>query len=107
MDYKDIEKGITFTKITVSKKDYIQNSLGESFSINWLLESVYPVGSIYLSINGVNPANLFGFGTWEQIKDRFLLAAGDTYQAGSIGGEAEHTLTELEMPAHDHEFDRH
>ena len=89
------------------KKDYIQNSLGESFSMNFLLESVYPVGSIYLSINDINPANLFGFGTWEQIKDRFLLAAGDTYQAGSIGGEAEHTLTELEMPAHDHEFDRH
>lgn len=89
------------------KKDYMQNSLGESLSISLLLESIYPVGSIYLSINEINPANLFGFGTWEQIKDRFLLAAGDTYQAGSIGGEAEHTLTELEMPAHDHEFDRH
>ena len=37
----------------------------------------------------------------------FLLGAGPTYPAGSTGGEAEHTLTELEMPAHDHEFDRH
>ena len=66
------------------KKDYIQNSLGESFSMNFLLESVYPVGSIYLSINDINPANLFGFGTWEQIKDRFLLSAGDTYMGGGL-----------------------
>ena len=66
------------------------------------LESVYPVGSIYLSVLETNPATLFGFGTWEQIKDKFLLAAGDTYAAGSEGGEATHTLTVDEMPAHTH-----
>lgn len=59
--------------------------------------SVYPVGSIYLSVNSTNPAELFG-GTWAQLKDRFLLAAGDTYAAGSTGGEAQHTLTEAELP---------
>lgn len=47
----------------------------------------------------------FGFGTWEQIKDRFLLSAGDDYAAGEIGGEAEHTLTIDEMPAHRHDFE--
>ena len=72
-----------------------------------ILETVYPVGAIYISVNSINPATLFGFGTWNQIEDRFLLAAGPTYTAGSTGGEAEHTLTELEMPAHDHDFDRH
>ena len=36
-----------------------------------------------------------------------MLAAGNNYPAGSTGGEAEHILTEEEMPAHDHEFDRH
>lgn len=61
----------------------------------------YPVGSIYLSVNDTSPAELFG-GTWEQLKDRFLLAAGDTYAAGSTGGEAQHTLTEQEMPSHAH-----
>ena len=60
--------------------------------------SVYPVGSIYISVSGTNPSELFG-GTWEQLKDRFLLAAGDTYAAGSTGGEAQHTLTEAELPA--------
>ena len=62
---------------------------------------VYPVGSIYISVNSTSPASLFG-GTWEQIEDRFLLAAGSTYGAGSTGGEAVHTLTVDEMPAHNH-----
>ena len=62
---------------------------------------IYPVGSIYMSVNATSPASLFG-GTWEQLKDRFLLAAGDTYAAGSTGGEAKHTLTVDEMPTHRH-----
>lgn len=66
-----------------------------------LANKLYPVGSIYMSVNATNPAELFG-GTWEQIKDRFLLAAGDAYAAGSTGGEAEHTLTVDEMPTHSH-----
>lgn len=61
----------------------------------------YPIGSIYMSVNNINPANFFG-GSWERIKDKFLLSAGDTYSAGDIGGEAEHTLTINEMPSHDH-----
>ena len=64
-------------------------------------KKIYPVGSIYISANSTSPANLFG-GTWEQIKDRFLLAAGDVYTAGSTGGEAQHTLTVSEMPSHNH-----
>lgn len=43
-------------------------------------------------------------GTWEQIKDVFLLAAGDTYIAGTTGGEASHTLTVDEMPKHSHKL---
>lgn len=62
---------------------------------------VYPVGSIYLSINSTSPASLFG-GTWEQLEDRFLLGAGSTYSAGNTGGESTHTLTESEMPEHFH-----
>lgn len=67
-----------------------------------LLNVIYPVGSIYISAVNQNPGTLFGFGTWEQIKDRFLLAAGSSYSAGSTGGEATHTLTEDEMPSHNH-----
>lgn len=64
---------------------------------------VYPVGSIYLSVNATSPASLFG-GTWERIEDRFLLAAGSTYTAGDMGGEAAHTLTVSEMPSHNHTY---
>ena len=52
-------------------------------------DKIYPVGSVYMSINSTDPTNLFG-GVWEQIKDRFLLSAGNTYTAGSTGGKAEH-----------------
>ena len=73
-----------------------------------LWDQIYPVGSIYLSVNATNPSVLFG-GTWEQVKDRFLLACGDTYSNGSTGGSAthihntgNHTLTVDEMPSHNH-----
>ena len=65
---------------------------------------IYPIGSIYISVNNTNPATIFG-GTWEQIKDRFLLSAGNSYTAGSTGGEATHTLTVDEMPSHRHSSD--
>ena len=55
-----------------------------------------------MSTSSVNPNELFGFGTWSQIKDTFLLACGSTYAAGTSGGEATHTLTVNEMPKHSH-----
>ena len=58
---------------------------------------IYPIGAIYLSVSATNPAILFG-GKWEQIKDRFLLAAGDTYNAGSTGGAATVTLQNTHLP---------
>lgn len=61
----------------------------------------YPIGSYYWSSVATNPKDLFG-GEWEQIKDKFVLAAGDTYSAGGTGGEATHTLTINEMPTHHH-----
>lgn len=66
-----------------------------------ILLSVYPVGSVYIGTADINPALLFG-GRWERIKDKFLLACGDTYSAGDEGGEATHTLIVEEMPSHNH-----
>lgn len=74
---------------------------GHSISIKELLDAVYPVGSLYMSVNSAEPSILFG-GMWERLKDRFLLAAGDSYAAGATGGEAAHTLTVNEMPKHHH-----
>lgn len=71
-----------------------------------LSDILYPIGSIYLSVNNINPGSLFG-GTWEQIKDTFLLACGDNHQAGSTGGEENHTLTTDEIPVHTHKQNSH
>lgn len=55
-------------------------------------QDIYPIGSIYMSVNDTNPSLVFG-GTWQQIKDRFLLASGDTYDNGQTGGSATHVPT--------------
>lgn len=66
-----------------------------------MLETIYPVGSIYMSVNEANPGVLFG-GTWEQIKDKFLLSSGDTYAAGAEGGSPTVALAEANLPSHRH-----
>lgn len=66
--------------------------------VSQLLDLFYPVGSIYTSTKNTNPAATLG-GTWTQIKDRFLLCAGDSYSAGATGGSATHAHTSA---AHTH-----
>lgn len=66
-----------------------------------LVDLIYPVGAIFLTTTSTNPGTYLG-GTWVQLKDRFLLGAGDTYAEGATGGEATHILTINEMPSHYH-----
>lgn len=54
-----------------------------------IVDMVYPTGSIYITVTPIDPGWIFG-GTWEQIEDRFLLAAGSTYACGSEGGAESH-----------------
>ena len=77
------------------------NSQTDTYSCEYINDMIYPVGSIYMSVNNINPSTLFG-GTWEQLKDRFLLGAGSTYSNGATGGSATHKLTVNEMPSHKH-----
>ena len=65
------------------------------------LLDIYPIGSIYISVNSTSPASLFG-GTWQILNDVFLLAAGSYANAGTFGGEAAHALTVNEIPSHAH-----
>ena len=75
-------------------------AVNEALADKWA--DIYPIGSIYLTVDPTfDPSTTFG-GTWEQIKDRFLLASGNTYTSGDEGGEATHTLTTQEIPAHKH-----
>lgn len=82
--------------ITVEKIRAAINALYDDLPPN-----PYPVGALYWSSQPTDPGTLFG-GTWTQIKDKFILAAGDTYQAGSNGGEANVTLEIDQIPMHKH-----
>lgn len=79
----------------------LNTALNDRTSAYAIVNLIYPVGSIYMSVADVSPQVVFG-GTWERIKDRFLLASGDSYDNGSVGGEADHVLTVEEMPSHTH-----
>lgn len=70
-------------------------------STQLVLDVMYPVGSIYMSINDSNPTTMFG-GVWEKIEDKFLLGSGDGFELGATGGEERHKLTAEEMPSHSH-----
>jgi hypothetical protein len=69
-----------------------------------ILEAVYPVGSVYVSLtNSSNPADILGFGTWEALPAGYgLVAQGTataedgstlTFTAGEKSGEFKHQLT--------------
>ncbi|EAX77400.1 hypothetical protein TVAG_422370 [Trichomonas vaginalis G3] len=62
-----------------------------------ILETLYPIGSIYTSMNSTNPETVLGFGTWEQIVDKFLYCANSSKQTGGSK-----KITEANLPAHTH-----
>ena len=73
---------------------------------NVVLDTYFPVGSIYLSVNSTNPSNYFG-GTWEQFANGRTLVGVDTSQTEfnsveKTGGEKNHKLSIAEMPSHNH-----
>ena len=95
---------------------YIIGNDGTPQRVDGIGNELYPVNSIYMSTGNTSPASMFG-GTWEQIKDRFLLCSGDSYAANTTGGSASvsHThsvtakgsiggtaLTVAQIPAHNH-----
>lgn len=98
---------------SISDVTSLQTSLNDKIEASDLLDLIYPVGSIYMSVNSTSPATLFG-GTWQKIEGRFLLASGttsgeeptidNTYTLGDTGGSATVTLTAAQsgVPAHNH-----
>lgn len=77
------------------------NSLRTITNTADLADRTYPPGSLYWSSSSTSPAALLG-GVWARVKDRFALAAGSSYTAGTNGGEAVHLLTLSEFPSHNH-----
>ncbi|KAI5492584.1 phage tail repeat-like family [Trichomonas vaginalis G3] len=62
-----------------------------------ILQTLYPVGSIYTSMNSTNPETVLGFGTWEQIVDKFLYCANSSKQTGGSK-----KIKEANLPPHTH-----
>lgn len=71
-------------------------------AINNFIDTIYPLGSIYITTSSTHPNVLFPNTFWIPIYDRFLLGGGKRYKVGSTGGEVTHTLTADEMPTHAH-----
>ena len=77
--------------------------------IRSVLDFFYPVGTIYTTEDkNFNPSTRWG-GTWELIKDRMIIGAGNSYAVKSTGGSSTHShttsphaLSGNEMPKHDH-----
>ena len=77
--------------------------------IRSVLDFFYPVGTIYTTEDkDFNPSTRWG-GTWELIKDRMIIGAGNSYAVKSTGGSSTHShttsphaLSGNEMPKHDH-----
>lgn len=82
-------------------------SVGGGLDIATVIDTIYPVGAIYISTVNTSPSTLFPNTTWSQLKDRFLLGAGTTYTAGNTGGSATVTLTLNQIPSHTHNYTRY
>ncbi|EAX85461.1 hypothetical protein TVAG_288210 [Trichomonas vaginalis G3] len=58
---------------------------------------IYPVGSLYVSMNSTRPEVVLGFGTWTQIVDMFLYCANSSKETGGSK-----TISGENLPAHSH-----
>ncbi|EAX72606.1 tail fiber protein, putative, partial [Trichomonas vaginalis G3] len=65
-----------------------------------ILQTLYPIGSIYTSMNSTRPEVVLGFGTWTQIVDRFLYCATLSKETGGSK-----TISGENLPAHSHYID--
>ena len=88
----------TNTKISFGSKQWYH-------SVSFI-DMIYPIGSIYMSMNSINPSLFIG-GEWEAIEDCFLFGTGTKHSySGATGGSETVTLTANQsgVPAHSHKY---
>ncbi len=87
-------------------------SKSESLEVNGksIFDMIYPVGSIYMSMNSTDPKNLFG-GTWQRLSGGFLYGCVNSSGTGNgtgtstgaaSGNTGSTTLTIDQIPNHSH-----
>lgn len=88
----------TNTKFTTTKEELKE-------LINTTLDSIYPVGSVYISLTSTNPGTYLK-GTWERFaQGRTLVGVGEgsdgtnkqTFSVNDTGGEYKHLITKKEL----------
>lgn len=71
--------------------------------LTYLMNMIYPVGSVYTSFNDTDPSTLFGVGIWQPINGKFLVGYDENdstfSMAGMTGGSKDATLV-----SHRHKF---
>lgn len=108
------------TKLGLVEDLVLQDDDNEPVSVDAIVSSVvsaiYPVGSIYITLNASNPSTILGVGGWTKVSQgRFLVGQGtgsdgtDSLNVSNIGndsgvGKYKHTLTYNEMPNHIHKY---
>lgn len=108
--FKGSLEGNAATATTASQANTVKDKSGAYTELkNALLDMVYPVGSLYLSLNKLSPASFLG-GTWSAVATgKTLIGAGNGYEATQTGGaaSASFTLTSANMPSHTHSLSNH
>lgn len=72
-----------------------------------IADLIYPVGSIYMSVNNINPSTYFSGTQWVlwgsgRVPVGVDASQEDFNEAEKTGGEKTHVLTESELPSHMH-----
>lgn len=99
----------TDTRFTTTKEEL--TSLINT-TINNTINSIYPIGSVYISLTETNPGTYLK-GTWEQFgQGRTLIGVGtgndgtntQEFEFNTTGGEYKHKLVIDEIPSHSHKY---
>jgi hypothetical protein len=98
--------GTTDTQTLTNKTISTGSTIDSNVNVDAVLEAVYPVGSIYISVGSTSPADLFG-GTWSVFGAGKCLVGIDSADtdfdtAEETGGAKTKTLSTSEMPSHYH-----
>ena len=67
-----------------------------------IFDAILPVGSMVMRYDHINPSTLYPGTTWARVYGAFPWFTDDKGQIGLTGGERTVTLTESQMPTHDH-----
>lgn len=70
-----------------------------------ILDCIYPVGSLYFSVNSTSPASTVG-GSWTKVIDAVIAASGSNFaDAMNYGGNKKITVNQI--PPHKHDLKIH